>query len=140
METDEFPIGQILTAVSIVEDKEFGGNELCIEQIKLFFQDTAITLQPFADTDEIEIVQQATTTHSPVNTPSWCRHFISKKLMAVWVCDNNQGYRDQVILAFESLHPSIAFVAEGSVIKAFHQEQIHKVKASDTDLQHSQVS
>lgn len=32
MATDEFPIGQTLTAVSIDEDKEFGGNELCIDR------------------------------------------------------------------------------------------------------------
>jgi hypothetical protein len=48
--------------------------------------------------------------------------------MAVWICENDQGYKDQVILAFESLHPNIAFVAEGSVIKAFLNQQILKDK------------
>ncbi|MDZ8107788.1 MAG: DUF6334 family protein [Nostoc sp. DedQUE12a] len=137
MATDEFPIGQTLTAISINEDKEFGGYELCIEQIKLFFQDTAIALLPIADTDEIEIVQKDTATVPPINTPSWCKSLIGKKLMIVWVCDNDQGYRDQVIFAFESLHPSIAFVAEGSVLKAFRHEQIYQTKVTETDLQYS---
>ncbi|WP_217360052.1 DUF6334 family protein [Anabaena sp. UHCC 0253] len=48
--------------------------------------------------------------------------------MAVWICENDQGYKDQVILAFESLHPHIAFVAEGSVIKAFLSQQVLKDK------------
>lgn len=60
--------------------------------------------------------------------------------MTVWVCENDQGYRDQVIFAFEYLHPSIAFVAEGSVLKAFRYEQIKREKASKTQLQHSQIS
>jgi hypothetical protein len=140
MATDEFPIGQALTAVSIVEDKEFAGNQLCFDQVKLFFQNTTITLLPIADTDEIEIIQESTNTPSVVNTLYWCESFIGKKLMTIWVCENDHGYRDQVIFAFEYLRPSIAFVAEGSVIKAFRFEQIYKIKASETDLQHSQVS
>ncbi|NET60797.1 MAG: hypothetical protein F6K47_33080 [Symploca sp. SIO2E6] len=49
----------------------------------------------------------------------WCQSFLGKQLMTVWVCENDQGYRYQVILAFEYLHPSLIFVAEGSVITAF---------------------
>ncbi len=132
MATDEFPIGQALTAVSIVEDKEFAGNQLCFDKVKLFFPNTTITLLPIADTDEIQIIQESSNTPSLVDTPYWCKSFIGKKLMTIWVCENDQGYRDQVIFAFEYLRPSIAFVAEGSVIKAFRYEQIYKIKASET--------
>lgn len=125
METTELSIGQSLTAISIIEDQEFGGNELCIDQIDLFFLDTKITLLPIADTDEIDILQQADT-NTKIDTPLWGQDLINKKLMAVWICENHQGYRDQVILAFDSLLPSIAFVAEGSVLKVFRYQQIFK--------------
>ncbi|MCL1468703.1 DUF6334 family protein [Argonema galeatum] len=138
MATDEFPIGQPLTAVSILEDKEFSSNELCLDKIQLFFQHTTVTLLPIADTDEIEIIQETTSTHSAENTPSWCQPLLGKKLMTVWICENDQGYRDQVIFAFEYMRPSIAFVAEGSVLKAFRHQAIYRVK-SETQLQHSQV-
>jgi hypothetical protein len=130
METDELPIGQSLIAVSIVEEPEFNINELAISQIDLFFPNTKITLLPIADTDEIEIVQQADTTCT-IDTPLWCQDLITKKLMAVWICDNHQGYRDMVTFAFDSLHPSIAFVAEGSVLKVFRYEQIYKSRNNE---------
>lgn len=50
------------------------------------------------------------------------------KLMNVWVCENQQGYQDQVIFAFDSLHPCITFMTEGSVIKPFVYQQILKDK------------
>ncbi|MBR8838809.1 MAG: hypothetical protein DSM106950_33605 [Stigonema ocellatum SAG 48.90 = DSM 106950] len=140
MVSSEFPIGQTLKAVSIVEEKQFGGNELCLDEIKLFFQDTTVTLLAIADTDEIDIIQESSTVPYPADTPSWCKSFLGKKLMTVWVCDNDQGYRDQVIFAFEYLRPSIAFIAEGSVMKAFRSEQIYQIKASEAHWQHSQAS
>ncbi len=129
MATDEFPIGQPLTAVSILEDKEFSSNEICLDKIQLFFQDSTITLLPIADTDEIEIIQENINTLSEENTPSWCQSLLGKKLMTVWICENDQGYRDQVIFAFEYMRPSIAFVAEGSVLKAFRHEPIYCVNS-----------
>jgi len=128
METYEFPIGQTLSAVSIVEDKEDSGDRLCLDKVKLFFQDTAITLQPIADTDEIEIIPETTTNTAVVaDTLSWCQPFLGKKLMTVWVCDNDQGYRDQVIFAFDYLHPSLAFVAECSSLILFRSDPIYRV-------------
>ena len=57
----------------------------------------------------------------------------------VWVCENQQGYQDQVIFAFEQLHPTIAFIAEGSVIKVFRYQQITRETASDKSWKYSQV-
>ena len=45
-------------------------------------------------------------------------------LQAVWTCTNHQGYQDQIIFAFDSLRPSIAFIAECSSILVFRYEQI----------------
>lgn len=127
MAINEFPIGQTLTGISIVEDKEFAGDELCLDRVELHFQDTTITLLPLIDTDEIEITEEKY--HAPtINTPSWGKSFINQNLMAVWVCENDQGYQDQVIFAFESLHPSFAFFAEGSAIKVFTYQQIYNEK------------
>ena len=134
MEIDKFPIGQTLTAVSIIEDKEDGGDRLSIDKVQLFFQDTSVTLLPIADTDEVEILIQTATLPAVADTPFWCQSLIGKKLMTVWVCDNDQGYRDQVIFAFEYLHPSITFVAECSSLLVFLCEPVCRVK-SVTDLQ-----
>ncbi len=136
---DDFPTGYILTEVSVVEDKEFGGDELCLDQVQLIFQDTKVILRSLADTDEIEIIHKNTTASSPTNTPAWCSQFLGKKLQTVWVCENVQGYRDQIVFAFDRLHPSIAFVAEGAVLKVFRYEQVSRLKTSRTELQHSQV-
>ena len=138
MINDKFPIGQTLTGVTVIEDKNFGGNELCLEQVKLLFQKQTIILLPISDTDEIEIIRENQVDSCQINTPSWCQSFLDKKLMTVWVCDNDQGYRDQVIFAFGYLRPSLAFVSEGSVIKVFNYEQIYRV-LSDGQLQHNQV-
>jgi len=139
-----FPIGSILTEVSIVEDREYGGKDVCLEQVQLSFQDTAVILKPLADTDEIEVVlglnaiadtsATAYALESPngiaEKNPEWSHSFLGKKLQTVWVCENAQGYRDQIIFAFEQLHPSIAFVAECSVLNVFRFEQIQKVNES----------
>jgi hypothetical protein len=125
MSKNKFPIGQILIAVSITPNNEFPSNELCLNEIKFYFSDSTITLLPIAESDEIEIIKGVSKTQN-VNTLSWCQPFISQKLMSVWVCENEQGYRDQVIFAFESLHPTMAFLAEGSVIKVFLYQQVYK--------------
>ncbi|WP_420800313.1 DUF6334 family protein [Myxacorys almedinensis] len=38
--------------------------------------------------------------------------------------ENTQGYHDQIIFAFETYHPSLSLVAEGSVLEAFRWESI----------------
>jgi Family of unknown function (DUF6334) len=145
MVINEFPIGQTLLGVSTQEDQEFDSDELCLDQVKLYFEDTEhkitwITLSPIVDTDEIDVKIEKNTKKPTKKNP----HFhadsnignnqllsslrLGTKLMAVWICENDQGYKDQVILAFESLQPNIAFVAEGSVIKAFLNQQILKDK------------
>ncbi len=124
MAINDFPIGQALTAVSIFEDKEFAGNELCCDKVQLFFENIALTLLPIIDTDEIEITQESNVAVSAAQTPFWCQNLLGKKLMTLWVCENDQGYQDQVIFAFGNLRPCVAFIAEGSVIKAFRHEQI----------------
>jgi len=150
MVINEFPIGQTLLGVSTQEDQEFEGDELCLDQVKLYFEDTEhkitwITLSPLVDTDEIDVKIEKNTKKPTKKNPHPPFHadgnignnqlaklatslFQSTRLMAVWICENDQGYKDQVILAFESLHPNIAFVAEGSVIKAFLNQQILKDK------------
>ncbi|WP_124975291.1 DUF6334 family protein [Aphanothece sacrum] len=138
MINNKFPIGQTLTGVTVIEDKDFGGNELCLEQVKLLFLEQTIILLPISDTDEIKIIKENKVDKYITNSPSWCESFINKKLMTVWVCDNDQGYQDQVIFAFGYLRPSLAFVSEGSVIKVFNYEPIYRV-LSDTKLQYNQV-
>lgn len=139
MEINEYPIGQELTAVSVTEDKEFKSDELCFDKVHFIFKDTAIILTPIIDTDEIEISQESNISFSVVNTPVWCKHFLGKKLMTLWVCENDQGYRDQVIFAFDNLRPSISFVAEGSAIKAFRQEPVRVVDTANVHF-HNSVS
>jgi len=142
MVENELPIGSILKEVSVLEDQEFGSDEICLDRIQLIFQDTAVILQPLADTDEIEIVissAASSLSSTLISSPTWCSSLLGKKLQMVWVCENHQGYRDQVIFAFEKLHPSMAFIAEGSVLKVFRYQQITHVLSSNTPVKHSQV-
>lgn len=164
MVEEEFPIGYSLRQVLIFENQEFGGDELCLDQLLLFFDGKVIILEPLADTDEIVIIpanehqtiewlfflektplrsnqplgsattQKLSTSLSKAYTPTWCSSLIDKKLQTVWVCKNAQGYFDKIDFAFERLHPSISLIAEGSVLKVFRYEQIHKLKASPTAL------
>ena len=149
MGENELPIGSILKEVSILEDQEYGGDELCLDRIQLIFQDTAVILQPLADTDEIEISLSPATSfinqtlslprEALINSPTWCSSLLGKKLQMIWICENNQGYRDQVVFAFEQLHPSIAFIAEGCVLKVFRYHQITNALSTNTPLKHSKV-
>jgi hypothetical protein len=149
MVENELPIGSILKEVSIVEDQEFGGDELCLDRVQLIFPDATVILQPLADTDEIEISLSSASsvmnqTLSPpgsalINSPTWCSSLLGKKLQMVWVCENHQRYRDQVIFAFEQLHPSISFLAEGSVLKVFRYQQITQAFSKNTPLKPSPV-
>lgn len=145
MAENKLPIGSILKEVSIIEDQEFGGDELCLDRIQLTFQSSAIILQPLIDMDEIEIISSSVgsltnpNSATQINSPTWCSSLLGKKLQMVWVCENNQGYQDQIIFAFEQLHPTISFIAEGSVLKVFHYQQITHKQKSDKSLKYSQV-
>jgi len=122
----KFPIGSPLIAISVIEDKEFDSDELCLDQVQLFFEDTIIMLRPVVDTDEIEITQSSNSSslESLNNPPEWSRLLLGKTLETVWICKNTQNYEDQIILAFDFLQPTIAFLAEGSVLKAFWYKQV----------------
>ncbi|MBG1270636.1 DUF6334 family protein [Nostoc sp. WHI] len=139
MAINEFPIGQRLIGVSTIEDQEFDGNELCLNEVNFYFEDTedritVVTLLPIIDTDEIKvIIEEAIKEGTKVYAKSSKNNnqllfslALGVKLMSVWVCENIQGYQDQVIFAFQTLHPSITFLAEGSVIKVFMHEQVYK--------------
>ncbi|MBH8564077.1 hypothetical protein I8748_18115 [Nostoc sp. CENA67] len=137
MAINEFPIGQVLIDVSTIEDQEFDGNELCLNEVKLYFKDeenriTLVTLLPVIDTDEIEVTIEVIRDKTQVHGSNVGNHHLQSllargaKMMSVWVCENTQGYQDQVIFAFQNLHPTITFLAEGSVIKVFVHEQVHK--------------
>ena len=137
MVENNLPIGSRLMGVSIVEYLGSGGSELLLDEIQLIFPEATVILKAIADTDEVEIASQPTTAFEPGDVPSWCRSFLGKKLQAIWICENDRGYRDQVIFAFDLLRPSLAFVAECSSLIAFRYEQIHRVRASRTQLAHS---
>lgn len=49
MVKNKLPIGPILKEVSIIEDQEFRGDELCLDRIQLIFQSSVIILQPLLD-------------------------------------------------------------------------------------------
>jgi|GEM_PF-2053025 len=141
MAINEFPIGQRLIGVSTIEDQEFDGNELCLNEVNFYFEDTedritVVTLLPIIDTDEIKvIIEEAIKEGTKVYAKSSVGNnkllfslALGVKLMSVWVCENIQGYQDQVIFAFQTLHPSITFLAEGSTIKVFVHEQVYKTE------------
>jgi Family of unknown function (DUF6334) len=123
--TSELPIGQILRVVSVVEN-EFSQNEIGLDYIEFVFDHQKIVLRPLPETDEVEVTSQPVQDRYGSEAPSWCQSFLGKKLQTVWVCNNSQGYQDQVIFAFDQLRPSIAFIAECSCLIAFQYEQVRK--------------
>ena len=149
-----FPIASPLLGVSIMEDKEFEGDGLELDRVELIFPNMQIMLTPIADTDEIEIEiefspalqagngsqvaaiidDEEVMALLAANTPIWCRSFLGQKLQTVWVCENSQGYRDQIIFAFGLLHPSLTFLCEGSAIQAFRSEQVLRKQALAIEL------
>ena len=131
MVENNLPIGSRLMGVSTVEYRGSGGSELLLDEIQLIFPEATVILKAIADTDEVEIVSETKTAFEPADIPSWCRSFLGKKLQAVWICENDQGYRDQVIFAFDLLRPSLAFVAECSSLIAFRYEQISTIAVSN---------
>ncbi|MDM8519438.1 DUF6334 family protein [Anaerolineales bacterium HSG6] len=126
--SDEFPISYNLTGISVVENKIFGGKNLLLEEVNLFFAEVnkVIKLRPLGDTDEIEITQQ-TVTNVSTGAPYWGETFIGKQLQAIWVCDNNQGYQDMVIFGFDWLRPSLTFISEVSMLVVMgHNETVKR--------------
>ncbi|MEC4895952.1 MAG: DUF6334 family protein [Oscillatoria sp. PMC 1051.18] len=148
VDLDNFPIGYSLDNLIAFEDQEFAGEELCLDKVELIFRKenhlgegdiVILNLIPDPDTDEVIVyfgqvldlfkyLGSETEEAKISDNCSWYQPFLSKKLQAAWICENNQGYQDQIIFAFERLHPSLAFVAEGSVIKVFIYEQVKREK------------
>ncbi|HEY9645472.1 MAG TPA: DUF6334 family protein [Chroococcidiopsis sp.] len=123
----EFPIGEILTGVAVVEDDTFEDSDVCLDQVQLVFSNHVVTLNPIAETDEIAIAHTTPSLEAP-STPQWATDWVGKKLQTVWVCENAQGYHDQIIFAFDHLQPSIALIAEGSTLKLFRCAPIQKAE------------
>ncbi|GJD23986.1 hypothetical protein RIVM261_089420 [Rivularia sp. IAM M-261] len=69
MEINKYPIGQELTAVAIIDDKEFKSDEFCFDKVQFIFNDTAITLTLIIDTDEIKISQESNVNFPAIYTP-----------------------------------------------------------------------
>ncbi|MDM8519441.1 DUF6334 family protein [Anaerolineales bacterium HSG6] len=132
---EEFPMGYYLSGVSIIEYTESGGDDLELDEINLLFNEVQhmVTLKPISATDEVEIIHQAIPTPAPMmNTPDWMQPFVGKMLDMVWVCDNQQGYQDLVIFAFQYLQPNIGFLAEGSVLKVVQHEMVQRTPTIQT--------
>jgi len=131
----EFPLSYSLSSISVIESLEYGGDECQLDEVNLYFNEVnqVVTLKPIADTDEVEISHQ-TLLNLPlmIETPSWAQCLVGKKLDMVWVCHNQQGYQDLVILAFEYLHPNIGFLAEGSVLKVVQSQMVKRINGGDT--------
>jgi len=129
-ENRDWPIGIPLTGVSLNEETMLGGTELQLNEMNFFFSEVnaVLTLRPNAATDEIELTQSIAPAIDLLPPPEWCRPFIGQPLQAVWVCENNQGYQDQVILAFQFLRPSLSFVSESSVLLVFAPQIMKRPK------------
>ncbi|MGB0384127.1 MAG: DUF6334 family protein [Ardenticatenaceae bacterium] len=115
-----FPVSELLTGVSIVKDEALNRRSIKLNEVCLFFESMRIILRPIAETDEVEIIKEPNTSAPDKNeTPEWARQFLGQMLQTVWICKNLQNYQDMVVFAFEFLHPTLAFVAECSVLRVF---------------------
>lgn len=123
-----YPIGNILRGVYLVEEDTFLSDELSLQELSLFFEDTDISIKihPVTDTDEIEVVELSYVQPHLTKPPTWIKPYIGKKLQTVWETTNTQRYFDQIIFAFEYLNPSFSLVSEGSVLKVYGYKPILK--------------
>ena len=135
-----FPIASPLEGILVRESEDFNNQEIELDQVFLIFHKKIITLTPNDETDEIDIkclngtLPEAEAlvegcTDRRIHSP-WYSNFIGEKLQTVWVCENAQGYRDQIIFAFGTLHPNLIFLCEGSAISVFHSQPIYRETAS----------
>lgn len=134
-------IGCTLKDVTFTEDKELELDEIALDSINFYFDRKCINLKSLPETDEIEVNIESLDNKSESSyiavsifdslaeqslLPYWIHNLIDKKIQAIWLCKNNQGYQDQVIFAFDYLTPSISFVAEDSVLKVFQYQPVYK--------------
>lgn len=134
-------IGCTLKNIVIIEDRELDLDEVALDSVGFYFDNyNVIELNPVVDTDEINIKfisiqdrnkNDSITLSSVIGEAqkqhySWSAELIDKKIQAIWLCTNHQGYQDQIIFAFDYFSPSISFVAEDSVLKVFQYRPIYK--------------
>lgn len=134
-------IGCTLKNIVIIEDRELELDEVALDSISFYFDNyNAIELKPDADTDEIiikiisiqdknknnHIALSSTIEEAPKQYCNWIAELIDKRIQAVWLGTNHQGYQDQIIFAFDYFSPSISFVAEDSVLKVFQYQPVYK--------------
>ena len=134
---DQIPLNQPLISIVEHQDTEFETDELCLDRLDLIFPNYQLTILPVTETDEIEIsIQPNRGEDNTVNlvlrealraaTRNWWEPLLHQTLQMLWLCQNQQGYTDQLIFAFETLQPTLGILAEGSVLKPFYMRSISR--------------
>ena len=140
----EIPLNQPLRKIQQIEDTDFDTDELCLDRLDLIFPTFQLVVLPVVETDEIEILLQShqfteLDSISGQQPPPWAADLLNQTLQMIWVCENQQGYTDQLILAFDTLQPTLGILAEGSVLKPFLMRSLTK-QASQVPCQFDVVS
>lgn len=135
----EIPLNQPLGKIQQIEDTDFATDELCLDRLDLIFPTFQLVVLPVVETDEIEILLQSHQVteldyRSGRQTPPWAADLLNQTLQMIWVCENQQGYTDQLILAFDTLQPTLGILAEGSVLKPFLMRSLPKQSTSQSGL------
>ena len=131
---DQIPLNQPLISIVEHQDTEFETDELCLDRLDLIFPNYQLTILPVTETDEIEIsIQPNRGVYHTVNqaalraaTRNCWEPLLHQTLQMIWLCQNQQGYTDQLIFAFETLQPTLGILAEGSVLKPFYMRSISR--------------
>ncbi|MDB5033810.1 MAG: hypothetical protein JWQ98_1051 [Chlorobi bacterium] len=122
----DFPFGDKLVAIEGKIDKR-STSDMCFDEITVVFEEKTIVLLPLPDTDEINIEVVPTIKSSKRRKRHQLFPILSgKALLGVWICNNDQGYQDLMVLAFEYLQPNIGVLAEGSVLKVLQMDVLQK--------------
>ena len=129
---DQIPLNQPLISIVEHQDTEFETDELCLDRLDLIFPNYQLTILPVTETDEISI-QPNRGVYNTVNqaalraaTRNFWEPLLHQTLQMIWLCQNQQGYTDQLIFAFETLQPTLGILAEGSVLKPFYMRSISR--------------
>lgn len=127
MKTIDDCLGEKLSEILIKPNKDFVSPDHIVlaDEINFLLEKTLIRILPVIDTDELVVAYfDWAEMQNLDDCQTYSTAFTSKKLSAIWHCQNTNGYADLFIVGFQHLQPSLLILSEGSVLKIFAAKQL----------------
>jgi len=82
----------------------------------LAFSSCYLAVKALVETDEVEL---SLIDGIPPEGRQILDEFVGMAISEAWTCANSRGYKDMVCFGFDSLHPDLVILCEGSSLKVF---------------------